>query len=206
MDKKKLKLSISGNTKKTISNIEQAKSNPRNSVIIKNNKTFQKKKPFKQMSKENFNKPNTNLGYKRSTQNFFSKKDVSDFDKRKLAEQRATKRLKGETTKENKEKSGIKKRELKLTISRALSDEDGGVTRGRSLASIRRARQKENREQLSTDKQEYKPVKRDVSIPEIITIRELANRMSEQSSSLIKHLLTMGVKATINHAIDTDIA
>ena len=55
-------------------------------------------------------------------------------------------------------------------------------------------------------KQEYKPVKRDVSIPEIITIRELANRMSEQSSNLIKHLLTMGVKATINHAIDKDIA
>ena len=93
MDKKKLKLSISGNTKKTISNIEQAKSNPRNSVIIKNNKTFQKKKPFKQMSKENFNKSNINLGHKRPTQNFFSKKDVSDFDKRKLAEQRATKRL-----------------------------------------------------------------------------------------------------------------
>ena len=44
MDKKKLKLSISGNTKKTITNIEQAKSNPRNSVIINNNKNFQKKK------------------------------------------------------------------------------------------------------------------------------------------------------------------
>ena len=44
---KKLKLSISGNTKKTISNIEQAKSNPRNSVIINNNKSFQKKKFYK---------------------------------------------------------------------------------------------------------------------------------------------------------------
>ena len=43
-------------------------------------------------------------------------------------------------------------------------------------------------------------------IPEVITIRELANRMSEQSSNLIKHLLSMGVKATINHAIDADIA
>ena len=112
MDKKKLKLSISGNTKKTISNIEQAKSNPRNSVIIKNNKTFQKKKPFKQMSKENFNKSNINLGHKRPTQNFFSKKDVSDFDKRKLAEQRATKRLKGEITKEIKKKVGLKKESL----------------------------------------------------------------------------------------------
>ena len=56
------------------------------------------------------------------------------------------------------------------------------------------------------EKQEFKPVKREVSIPEIITIRELANRMSEQSSNLIKHLLSMGVKATINHAIDSDIA
>ena len=43
MDKKKLKLSISGNAKKTINNIEQAKSNPRNSVIIKNNKLFKRK-------------------------------------------------------------------------------------------------------------------------------------------------------------------
>ena len=55
-------------------------------------------------------------------------------------------------------------------------------------------------------KQEYKPVKRDVLIPEVITIRELANRMSEQSSNLIKHLLTMGVKATINHDRCGDIA
>ena len=39
MDKKKLKLSISGNTKKTISNIEQAKSNPKNTVIIEDSST-----------------------------------------------------------------------------------------------------------------------------------------------------------------------
>ena len=46
MDKKKLKLSISGNTKKTISNIEQAKSNPKNSVIINNNKKDHLKKNY----------------------------------------------------------------------------------------------------------------------------------------------------------------
>ena len=207
MDKKKLKLSISGNTKKTISNIEQARSNPKNSVIINNNKNFQKKKFYKTSgSNDSLKKPNFNIGSKRPTSNFFAKKDISDFEKRKLAEQRATKRLKGETTKENKEKTGIKKRELKLTISRALSDDDSGEIRGRSLASIRRARQKENRVSMIEEKQEFKPVKREVSIPEIITIRELANRMSEQSSSLIKHLLSMGVKATINHAIDSDIA
>ncbi len=206
MDKKKLKLSISGNTKKTINNIEQARANPKNSVIIKNNKSFSKKKFFKSSTTgENFNKSKSFGGFKKQPQSFFPKKDVSDFEKRKLAEQRATKRLKTDQNKETKDKN-IKKRELKLTISRALSDEDGQEIRGRSLASIRRARQKENRENIKDEKQEYKPVKREVSIPEVITIRELANRMSEQSSNLIKHLLTMGVKATINHAIDSDIA
>ena len=208
MDKKKLKLSISGNTKKTITNIEQAKSNPRNSVIINNNKNFQKKKFYKSSGpSDKYNKSGPSFGAKRTSPNFFPKKDLSDFEKRKLAEQRATKRLKGDVNKDNnKEKTNIKKRELKLTISRALSDEDTGEIRGRSLASIRRARQKENRTLFKDDKKEFKPIKREVSIPEIITIRELANRMSEQSSSLIKHLLTMGVKATINHAIDGDIA
>ncbi len=206
MDKKKLKLSISGNSKKTINNIEQAKSNPKNSVIIRSSKGFQKKKYNKSSSSQNFNRSNPTQNFRRTEQAFFQKKDISDFEKRKIAEQRATKRLKGDVVKENKEKSNIKKRELKLTVSRALSNDDGIEIRGRSLASLRRARQKENREQIKEDKQEFKPVKRDVSIPEVITIRELANRMSEQSSRLIKHLLTMGVRATINHAIDGDIA
>ncbi len=206
MDKKKLKLSISGNAKKTINNIEQAKSNPKNSVIIRNSKGFQKKKFNKPSSSTNFNRPSPGQNFRRPEQTFFQKRDVSDFEKRKIAEQRATKRLKGDVVRENKEKSNLKKRELKLTVSRALSNDDGIEIRGRSLASLRRARQKENREQIKEDKQEFKPVKRDVSIPEVITIRELANRMSEQSSRLIKHLLTMGVRATINHAIDGDIA
>ena len=205
MDKKKLKLSISGDTKKTISNIEQAKSNPKNSIII-NNRSHPKKKFNRPFQSDSFKKKPFSEDFKKKPQNFNPKTDISDFEKRKLAEQRATKRLKGEITKETKEKNLNKKRELKLTVSRALSDEDGVELRGRSLASIRRARQKENRDHVKDEKLEYKPVKRDVYIPETITIRELANRMSEQSSNLIKHLLTMGVKATINHAIDTDIA
>ena len=114
----------------------------------------------------------------------------SDFEKRKLAEQRATKRIKGEIfTKDSKQnKLGGKKRELKLTISRALSD--GEIeTKSRSLASLKRAKQKENRI-LNKDeiKENLKPIKRNINIPELITIRELANRMAEQSSNIIKHL------------------
>ena len=74
--------------------------------------------------------------------------------------------------------------------------------RSRSLASLKRAKQKENRTQNDNFRENLKPIKRDVNIPEVITIRELANRMAEQSSNIIKHLLGMGVTVTINHSID----
>ena len=93
-----------------------------------------------------------------------------------------------------------------MTVSRALSDGDID-TRSRSLASLKRAKQKENRT-LNKDetKENLKPIKRNVNIPEVITIRELANRMAEQSGNIIKHLLGMGVTVTINHTIDSDTA
>ena len=202
MEKKKTKLTISGTSKKTIDNIEIARSKAKNSVIIE-------KKQGKFSNKQSFQKTNNQKTYLKPKKISIQKeppaiKPSSDYEKRKLAEQRATKRLKGEAP--QKGKSGFKKRELKLTISRALSEEDIGGTRGRSLASLRRAKKKENRDKNEDIKDNLKPVKRDVRIPEVITIRELANRMAEQSSNLIKHLLGMGVTATINHSINSDIA
>ena len=77
----------------------------------------------------------------------------------------------------------------------------------RSLASVRRARLKEKKSYISENKKtELKKVIRDVKISEVISIQELSNRMAEQASSIIKHLLNMGVKATINHSIDADTA
>ena len=62
----------------------------------------------------------------------------------------------------------VKKRELKLTVSRALSDEID--YKSRSLASLKRAKQKENRINVKDQKIELKPVKREVNIPEAITM------------------------------------
>ncbi len=210
MEKKKLKLSISGSIKKTFSSIEQAKSKSKNTVVIeKRNSKFQNKSQFTRQTQSNdsyaTNKINKSrpLNYTREVSS-----PASDFEKRKLAEQRATKRLKGETiTKENKSsKIGGKRRELKLTISRALSDDHAEV-KSRSLASLKRAKQKENRSvNLNDSKDNFKQIKREVNLPEVITIRELANRMAEQSSNIIKHLLGMGVTVTINHNIDADTA
>ena len=208
---KKTKLTISGNPKKSFKNFGKDKSLDKKSVIIDS----QSKKP---LVKGNSVKQ---TGFKSSAfnqkKNFSSKHNLmqknqgsfsSDFEKRKLAEQRATKRLRGDS--DNKEKklklgSGTKKRELKLTVSRALSDEI--ETRERSLASVKRARQKElKNSNKDIDKENLKPVKRNINIPEAITVRELANRMAEQSSNVIKYLFGMGVTVTINQTLAADTA
>ena len=204
MENKKTKLTISGIAKKSIKNIEIAKTQGKNSVVIE-----------KQLSKF----PNRSgsvrpVGFKPKTTSTFNRGTptksppiTNDFERRKLAEQRATKRLKGsnENTDKKNLKTGTNKRELKLTVSRALSDEI--EARERSLASVKRARQKENKNLTKEEVQEsLKPVKRDINIPEAITVRELANRMAEQSSNVIKYLFGMGVTVTINQTLAADTA
>ena len=207
---KKTKLTISGSAKKSIKNIEIAKTQGKNSVVIeKQSSKFSSRggssrpSSFKSKTTPTFNRGEL------SKTNFATKSPpiTNDFERRKLAEQRATKRLKGENENKDKKtlKTGTKKRELKLTVSRALSDEI--EARERSLASVKRARQKENKNLTKEEAQEnLKPVKRDINIPEAITVRELANRMAEQSSNVIKYLFGMGVTVTINQTLAADTA
>ncbi len=208
---KKTKLTISGGiAKKSIRNIDKAKNLGKNSVIIEKQtgKFTSRGGSFKSNPskiKNNFTSNKGTFGKPNYTPK--SPPLTSDFERRKLAEQRATKRLKEENENKNKKsiKSNTKKRELKLTVSRALSDQI--EARERSLASVKRARQKENRSLTKEEVQEnLKPVKRDINIPEVITVRELANRMAEQSSNIIKHMFGMGVTVTINQNLAADTA
>jgi translation initiation factor IF-2 len=89
----------------------------------------------------------------------------------------------------------------KLTVTRALSGDDD---RARSLAALRRAREKEKRHQQSAGPS-AKQV-RDVVVPEAITVQELANRMAERGSDLVKSLFKMGTPVTITETIDQDTA
>ncbi|WP_440935492.1 translation initiation factor IF-2 [Candidatus Pelagibacter sp.] len=208
---KKTKLTISGGiAKKSIKNIDKAKNLGKNSVIIEKQtgKFSSRGGSIKSNSSKTKNNFTSNKGTF-SKPNYIPKSPplTSDFERRKLAEQRATKRLKEENENKNKKstKSNSKKRELKLTVSRALSDQI--EARERSLASVKRARQKENRSLTKEEVQEnLKPVKRDINIPEVITVRELANRMAEQSSNIIKHMFGMGVTVTINQNLAADTA
>ena len=207
MEKKKTKLTVSGNPKKSFKNFDVAKNQAKKTVIIERqiNKTVNKSNLSKysgSKSSSNFKRGinfKSNLSPKISTA-------TSDFEKRKLAEQRATKRLKDDKEiKDKKSKLGSKKRELKLTVSRALSDEI--ETRERSLASVKRARQKELKNSIKEEnKENLKAVKRNINIPEAITVRELANRMAEQSTNVIKFLFDMGVTVTINQTLAADTA
>ena len=97
----------------------------------------------------------------------------------------------------------VRRRTGKITVTRALSDEEG--ERMRSLASVRRARERE-RQRLHLGEQEQVKVLREVIVPETITVQELANRMAERAADVIKALMRMGVMATINQVIDADTA
>lgn len=99
-----------------------------------------------------------------------------------------------------------KRRSGKLTISEALN-EDGGA-RQRSVAAFRRKQERE-RQQRSRDTGGAggsAKVVREVSIPDAITVSELANRMAERGAEVIKALMKLGVLATINQTIDQETA
>jgi len=91
----------------------------------------------------------------------------------------------------------------KLTVTRALNDDEGA--RARSLAALKRAREKEKRAHMGHSGPREKQV-REVVVPDIITVQELANRMAEKGSDLVKALFKMGVIVTINETIDHDTA
>ena len=94
-----------------------------------------------------------------------------------------------------------KARERKVTIVTALSDNE---ERTRSLAAYKRAKQKNKKTSLEAEPQ--KKLIREVNIPEHITVKELANRMTEKSGDVIKSLMKMGMMATINESLDADTA
>ncbi|MDA9708343.1 translation initiation factor IF-2 [Alphaproteobacteria bacterium] len=99
----------------------------------------------------------------------------------------------------------IRRQTGKITIQQAYDDEE----RQRSLASIRRAREKEKKSLEIKDKLEEninKPIVREVKIPEIITVQELANRMASRVADVIKVLIKNEIAATANQSIDADTA
>jgi translation initiation factor IF-2 len=99
-------------------------------------------------------------------------------------------------------KGETKRRRGKLTIVSALAGDD---ERQRSLASMKRAREREKQRQRGGVGDREK-VQREVIIPEAITVSELSNRMAERARDVVKYLMQQGTMATMNDVLDADTA
>ncbi|GGZ91945.1 translation initiation factor IF-2 [Novosphingobium arvoryzae] len=103
------------------------------------------------------------------------------------------------------DKAGDNRRQAgKLTVTKALNEDEGA--RARSLAALKRAREKERRAHFGGQQQQREKQVRDVVVPEAITVQELANRMAEKGADLVKALFKMGMMVTVNQTIDQDTA
>lgn len=118
-----------------------------------------------------------------------------DDDRRKsAAPNKAVSRVKG----------APQRREGRLTIQAVAGDGDS-ADRMRSLASVRRARERE-KEKRRGGVAEQARVAREVVIPDVITVQELSNRMAVRGVDIIKFLMRQGVMLKINDVIDNDTA
>jgi translation initiation factor IF-2 len=96
---------------------------------------------------------------------------------------------------------GEERRGGKLTLTQALDGSD----RQRSMAAMRRKQERARAKAMGGHEAREKIV-RDVQLPEAITVAELANRMAERTTDVIKALMRMGVMATQNQTLDADTA
>ncbi|MCX5619518.1 translation initiation factor IF-2 [Bombella pollinis] len=100
--------------------------------------------------------------------------------------------------------AGQDRRSGRIDVRAAIEGDDGKT---RSLASVRRQRDRERRQaELERLRSDQVRVVRDVTVPETITVGELANRMAARQGEVIKTLMKMGVMATAAQSIDGDTA
>ena len=92
----------------------------------------------------------------------------------------------------------------KIDAKKILEQEEQEFDRFPSLAKIKRAREKEKLQ--AQDQSEETKFSREVSIPDIITVQELANRMAEKTADVVKSLMKLGVMANATQSLDADTA
>ena len=104
-------------------------------------------------------------------------------------------------------KPTFEKRQGRLTIRDALDEVDREIERrrGKSLAAIKRAREKQREEILERLKSGEK-VRREVVVPESVTVADLANRMAEQLDDVVRVLVGLDIGAAAHEVLDADSA
>tara|TARA_Y100001970_G_scaffold261989_1_gene345659 strand:+ start:13712 stop:15946 length:2235 start_codon:yes stop_codon:yes gene_type:complete len=176
----------SGGNKKTIQIVFRNKNNQqKSSSTAKSN--FRGSSSFRTPSIQT---QNNTLGSLNKNKNFENKNKRSQDSKKNQPKKSTLKPIEDEFS--------------KTDAKKILEQEEQEYDRFPSLAKIKRAREKEKLK--SQDKEDETKISREVSIPEIITVQELANRMAEKTADVVKALMKLGVMANATQALETDTA
>ena len=92
----------------------------------------------------------------------------------------------------------------KYDAKKILEQEEQEFDKFPSLAKLKRAREKEKLK--SAEESEEIKISKEVSIPDVITVQELANRMAEKTADVVKTLMKLGVMANAAQSLETDTA
>ncbi len=140
------------------------------------------------------------LADKKPTQQVLNRKpQTDDEDDRRGPGARRSVAAKPEVRAPKTTKSDDDRRRGKLTLTSNLEDEG----RSRSLSAMRRRQEKFKRSQMQEVREK---ISREVTIPETITLQELAQRMAERAVDIIKYLMKQGQMMKPGDVIDSDLA
>ena len=129
---------------------------------------------------------------------FFPKKNKFYNQKNKKFNNLKKNQTKKTTLKPNLDDSG------KLNLNKILEQEEQEFDKFPSLAKLKRAREKEKLKSVTTD--DDTKIGKEIVIPEIITVQELANRMAEKTADVVKTLMKMDVMANAAQSLEADTA
>ena len=130
--------------------------------------------------------------------NFFNHPNKNFFGKNKRTPDAKKNVQKKSTLKPNDDELG------KINVNKILEQEEREFDKFPSLAKLKRAREKEKLK--AQEDGENNKVGKEITIPEIITVQELANRMAEKTADVVKTLMKMGVMAKATQSLEADIA
>ena len=183
----------SGKKSKTIQIIFKKKSPKKHEGGFKRKPIFEKQQVNKFDKSKSFDKSSKTSLFPILTKGDINKKiDAKKFDSKKTSQKKPRKTLSPEDKKIN-----------KIDINKFLAQEEQEFDKLPSQAKLKRAREKEK---LKSQLLENNRISREVIIPELITVQELANRMAEKVADVVKELMKVEVMVTATQTIDGDTA
>ena len=166
-------------------------------VVFKNKKNKQQKSSTAtsiRRGSSSFNSPSAlNINITNKTNKNFTQKN------KKNAEQKKS-QIKKTSLKPS---SDLDEKLGKLSVQKVLEQEEQEYDKFPSLAKLKRAREKEK---LKSIENEVAKFSREITIPEIITVQELANRMAEKVANVVKALMKNGIMANATQSLEADTA